>query len=253
MAVIKSLISAISLYSKIPMPSLDYREGEDRFSLCFFPLVGLIIGGLLQVLCLVFRALDLSQTAGAIFAGLLPVIITGGMHLDGFMDCMDGVHCYGQPDKRLAILSDPHIGAFSVIKLLELAGLWLGCLILVPDSLYPVLGLGFVVSRALSGITLLWLQPAKESGMLHFTRSHASKGACTAILVCWLVGSFIAAIIYNLPAGLAACACSIFCLFYYRHRSLQDFGGITGDTAGCFLTMTETAWLAAVTIVGIIL
>ena len=50
-----------------------------------------------------------------LMAPSIPLLVTGGFHLDGYMDTMDALHSYQKKEKKLEILKDPHIGAFSVI------------------------------------------------------------------------------------------------------------------------------------------
>jgi len=252
LAVIKSLISAISMYSKLPMPNISYKEREDRFSIAFFPIVGLLILGLVYLLQNMTVYCKLPSSISTVVFLLIPVLVTGGIHIDGFMDCMDAIHSYGDHNVRLEILKDPHIGAFCVIKLLELIGIWYISAYYLSGNIFILAAVGFVVSRALSGFTLLIFPPAKNTGMLKFTRDHASKYSCLVILLIWIIASFVYCYILEGIKGIIPGCISIFCMFIYRYKSLKDFGGITGDTAGCFLTMTETAWLVSSVAVGLI-
>lgn len=252
MAIIKSFVSAISLYSKIPMPNIKYDEGDDRYALIFFPIIGGIIFGLQDLLCLINAVCDFNKVALAVLFMLVPVIITGGLHIDGFMDVMDAIHSYGDHAKRLKILKDPHIGAFCVIKLLELVGIWLALLIITDIKYYPLIGFGFIVSRVLSAESLLNFPHAKRDGMLAYEKNHASKKACECFLGIWLaivifIGWYqFGAIIFILSLV------SIACLIYYKYKTFRDFGGVTGDTSGCFLVMLETAWLLTIAIWGML-
>ena len=85
----QSLIIAFAMYSKIPMPKADWTEKNMRYAFCWFPLVGLVIG-LIEMA--VFRLLLLGQ-AGALMKGAVltavPLMITGGIHLDGWIDTRD--------------------------------------------------------------------------------------------------------------------------------------------------------------------
>ena len=44
MSVIKSFFIAFSIYSKIPVPQFAWKEEDMRYTLCFFPWVGAVIG-----------------------------------------------------------------------------------------------------------------------------------------------------------------------------------------------------------------
>ena len=116
MKLLYSCIIAISMYSRIPMPQIQWTKERMKHALCFFPLVGLIQGLFLALwLWLAEEVFRLSPAMTGLWAAALPVLITGGIHMDGFLDTMDGVCSYGDREKKLEILKDPHLGAFAVI------------------------------------------------------------------------------------------------------------------------------------------
>ena len=108
---LRSLFSAFLMYSRIPVPKVEWKEENRRYSLGFFPLVGAVSGGLLilwRIFCSFSGAGQIIFAAGAV---LLPVAVTGGIHIDGFCDVTDARSSYADKKKRLEILSDPHIGS----------------------------------------------------------------------------------------------------------------------------------------------
>ena len=44
MWIFNTLIIAIAMYSKIPMPQAEWNEKNMRYAMCFFPVVGVVIG-----------------------------------------------------------------------------------------------------------------------------------------------------------------------------------------------------------------
>lgn len=111
MKLLYSCIIAISMYSRIPMPQIQWTKERMKHALCFFPLVGLIQGLFLALwLWLAEEVFRLSPAMTGLWAAALPVLITGGIHMDGFLDTMDGVCSYGDREKKLEILKDPHLG-----------------------------------------------------------------------------------------------------------------------------------------------
>ena len=89
-----SFAIAFSMYSKIPMPQAEWSEENRKYVICFFPLVGAVAGAL----CYAWYRLCGGINAGAFFytAGMaaIPLFLTGGIHVDGFMDTMDALHSY---------------------------------------------------------------------------------------------------------------------------------------------------------------
>lgn len=86
-----------------------------RYLFCFFPWIGLLTGGL----CLGWAWFCRVWQVGALlFAGgmtLLPLIVSGGIHLDGLVDTADALYSRRETEKKLEILKDPHVGAFGVM------------------------------------------------------------------------------------------------------------------------------------------
>ena len=143
MHIIRGIAVAFSTYSKIPMPQFVWKEEDMRYSMCFFPWIGAVIGAILWGWFRLSALLGISTLAFILISAALPLIITGGFHVDGFMDTMDALHSYQPRERKLEILKDSHIGAFSVIKLAELpcAGSVLLWIFSVPLSEWPERGL----------------------------------------------------------------------------------------------------------------
>ena len=100
-----SCIIAISMYSKIPMPNVEWTEERMRYVMCFFPLVGIVQGAALGLwLHLALDVLNLSVGAAALTGAAIPLLVTGGIHMDGFLDTMDAIHSYGDREKKLGHL-----------------------------------------------------------------------------------------------------------------------------------------------------
>lgn len=108
---------------------------------------------------------------------LIPVIVTGGIHLDGFADTVDALSSYGDREKKLQILKDPHTGAFAVIGLcvyfLADIALWSE----VTGELLSVIACSYMLSRSLSGISVVSFQAAKNSGLLKTFQDGAPEAA----------------------------------------------------------------------------
>lgn len=238
---LETLCVAFSMYSTLPMPRVEWSPRNMRFAMCLFPFVGLVVGAagfLWQQLCISF---GIGALLRAFIAVLLPVAVTGGIHLDGFCDTVDARASHAPADKKLLILKDPHIGAFGVMGCVLY--LLLSYSLLAQDALRPALagvwGLSFILSRVLSGLSVVCLPCAKDSGLCAAFANGADRRKARRILVIQLLlcaaGMFAIA-----PLPAAAClAAAGLAFLYYRHVSLREFGGITGDLAGYFLQLCE--------------
>ena len=250
MSIIKSLIIAFAMYSKIPMPVVEWKKENMRYAMCFFPAVGAVIGG---CICLIGCLFSFCQVGGLLRGAVytvVPILISGGIHMDGFMDTMDAKASYGDREKKLEILKDSHAGAFAILGL--------GCYLLLstavwsemPDSMLPFAGMVYVLSRAFSGLSVVCFQAARNSGLLKTFQDHAQKRAvgmtmCGYIAVCAGIMS-----IMNWKTAIAVFLPVLAVFFYYRRLSYSQFGGITGDLAGYFLQVSELAMLAGIMIAG---
>lgn len=247
MGLISSLVIAFSTYSRIPMPAVDWSEKNRRYALCFFPLVGLAVGGAAAGWLWLCGALGLHRFLKGAVAAALPLLLTGGIHMDGFMDTCDAMASWQPTEKRLEILKDSHIGAF--------AALWAGVYLLVTAGLFsecdiqdgPALPACFLLSRAMSAYFSIALPQARPGGMLDGFSSTAAGKAVK--LCCGLYGlAALGLLLYSrayfvLPAALAVA-------WGAKRRFMKYFGGITGDLAGWFLQMNELICLFAVVLGG---
>ena len=112
------LLVAFSLYSAVPVPQVQWEKRTMRWALSFLPLVGALVGAaewLWYLFCAHFGAAALFYAVGA---ALIPLFVSGGIHLDGLCDTCDALCSFGDRDKRLAILKDPHVGAFGPMWLM---------------------------------------------------------------------------------------------------------------------------------------
>ena len=249
MTVIRSLLIAFSTYSRIPVPQVEWTAENRRYSMCFFPLVGAVIGLVIWGWFALCERIGIGSFLRGAAAALIPLLISGGIHMDGFMDTTDALASRQPKEKRLEILKDSHTGAFAVM----------GCagMLLLSAALYaeadpakaPLLICVFVLSRALSAWTLVTLKGARPQGMLGDFSRAAQKRAVTVsgsiytvlCLAVWaILGGWIAAM---------CAAAAVLCVLAYRRMAYRQFGGVTGDLAGWFLQVTELA-LTAVIVIG---
>ena len=141
MSIIKSCIIAFAMYSKIPMPHVEWEEKSMRYAMAFFPLVGAVIGGCMTAWWHVAAVRNYNVLfTGAVFA-VLPLLISGGIHMDGFLDTMDALGSCRPREEKLDILKDPHAGAFAIISAAAYMALYTGGDDTAPN---PKAGLAFI-------------------------------------------------------------------------------------------------------------
>ena len=240
MTVLQTIAVAFAMFSALPMPQFAWNERNMRYALCAFPLIGVVIGALWW-LC---GALPLPALARAAGFCLVPVWVTGGIHLDGYADTCDALSSYGDTAKKLEILKDPHCGAFAVIRLCSYftAYFALCCCVQFTPRAGLLWTLALVGERALSGLAVASFPMAKNTGLAHTFATAADRITVRRVLGCLSIALAVA--LFTLGGGVLVLAAG-FALWRYHRVAVKQFGGITGDLAGWFLQKAELYMLAA--------
>lgn len=240
MTVLQTIAVAFAMFSALPMPQFEWNEKNMRYAMCAFPLIGLVCG-VLWCLC---GVLPLPGLARAAAFCLVPVAVTGGIHLDGYADTSDALSSYGDREKKLEILKDSHCGAFAVIRLCCYFVAYFGLCGSVRFT--PRAGLcwtlALVLERSLSGLAVAAFPMAKNTGLAHTFATAADRESVQKILI--VLSVLLAAALIALGGG-ALVAAALLVLWRYHHVAVKEFGGITGDLAGWFLQKAEFWMLAA--------
>lgn len=249
MRVIRSFVIAFSTYSRIPMPQVEWSDENRKYAMCFFPLVGAVIGLLLWGWLWLCDALGMGALLRGVVGALLSLLVTGGIHMDGFMDTSDALASWQSKERRLEILKDSHVGAFAVMGC---GGYFLLNAALLSEAIAkdgPMLLCVFMISRAMSVWALAAFKSARPKGMLDSFAQAAHKRMVTVSCIAYAA---VCVLVWTLCGGWLALACLLtaaLCLAYYRHMAYKQFGGVTGDLAGWFVQITELA-LTAVIVLG---
>ncbi|PRR81626.1 adenosylcobinamide-GDP ribazoletransferase [Clostridium vincentii] len=230
---------AFSMYSKIPMPKTDWNKRNMKYALCFFPVVGLAILALVMLWNYISLNLKIGNILHTAILVVIPILVTGGIHLDGFLDTMDALSSYQPIEKKLEILKDPHTGAFAIISAITYFILYFGAWSEVHGDALIILSIGFILSRALSGLSIVIFPCAKNSGLVAMFSDAAEKDKVKYsmlfyIFICTLLMLFI-----NIFLGGICVITALLVFIYYKVMSKKEFGGITGDLAGYFLQICE--------------
>lgn len=190
---------------------------------------------------MVFDVYALSTLLYAAVATAIPILLTGGIHIDGFVDTIDAISSYAPREKKLAILKDPHTGAFSVlhlgILLLVDFGFWgQAAAYVCPISAYLA---PFFAARCVGALLVLCMPSATGSGTAHIFSRRSNKATTIVFLCIWLALSALLlfwsyAVTAMLPIALV-CIMSLWLSRYFA----REFGGVTGDLAGFSITICE--------------
>ena len=206
----------------------------------FFPLVGLVLG-----ICYALAAWILVSVLGmrALTAALLlilPLLLTGGLHADGFMDTADGVFSGRERERKLEIMKDSRVGSFGVVAFVLLMFLQFALLLdMSPPLLVPVFFVMPIIGRMAMVLAVSCFPYARADGMGKTFADMADRGtvAIAAVTTSVLV------IPIGLLATLALVLGVVFTLLFCRWVS-AILGGVTGDVYGAATVLTETIVLA---------
>lgn len=222
------LRNAFSFLTILPV---GYTESDKRGRMMlYFPVVGLVIGLLLYAIL----SLQLDPELRAFLALLAWVVITGGLHLDGFADSCDGLIATTSPERRLEIMKDPRTGAWAVIGLVMLMlGKWIAL-----READPVQVIGVPIMGRLAMIYGMSSYPsARPNGLGAMISAGLGKWESYWAIVVPLVVLFLLVFYSSVLVGvvwipiLAAWAAS------------RLGGGLTGDVYGALCESTELVCL----------
>ncbi|MBR3225992.1 MAG: adenosylcobinamide-GDP ribazoletransferase [Atopobiaceae bacterium] len=250
MTMLRSIAMAFACFSAIPMPQVSWTKENMRYLMAAFPLVGAVVGGALWLWLCACGALGLGPLVRGAGLALLPLAITGGIHMDGFADVVDAQASHAEAEQKRKILKDPHVGAFAVMgvcgyliahvafasELDARHGLLIAC---VP-----------VVSRSLAGLAALCWPASGTSGMLATMRATARLGVAKVALGLQLVLASAGMLVASPCVGGAALAVAGLAFAWARRFSARQFGGLSGDLVGFCVQVLELALVVSVVVAG---
>ena len=236
----KRFFTALGFLTTIPSPYHDPSGIEELGKAAvWFPLVGALIG---ELVALIYLGLSrfFPITVSAVVSVAAWVYLTGGLHLDGLADSLDGLLNSSSPERRLEIMKDPRLGAFGALGLILVIIFKISILTALPVY-FTLVAIPLAASTA-RGL-LLWgaRQPMARPGGL---------GAAFRPELGWM-GWMISAVV---PLGLAVlcgwrglaaliigCVCAAAIIRLARIR----LGGLTGDVFGLIVESVEAVILLA--------
>lgn len=254
MTVIKSFVIAFSIYSKIPVPQFAWKEEDMKYMMCFFPWIGGVIGLVLYGWCVLCRQCSIGNLCATLMCGAIPLAISGGFHVDGFLDTMDAFHSYQPRERKLEILKDSHIGAFAVIMFALYGLVYLAAFSEIKDlRLLSVVCAGFFLARGLSGIAVFTFPKAKKEGMVHTFQTSGKQRTVNISLFLQCIACVVFMTIRGGSSGGFIALVALLSFGYYFWKTKKELGGITGDTAGYFVVICEGSMVVAAAVMQTLL
>ncbi|WP_129628450.1 adenosylcobinamide-GDP ribazoletransferase [Candidatus Oscillochloris fontis] len=241
---LRSLGEALRFLTILPQPWLPpSAEGSFAAALPFFPLAGLVIGGLLVATGAGANLLWLSPVPTALIV-VLWVILTSGLHLDGLSDTFDGVMSWRPRERKLEIMRDSRIGAMGALALAAVVLLKVSFLLAAGAMWWPAVLIAPVLGRWAMIYGIVRFPSARADGLGQSARAQASP---ITLVVAAGSALLIAGLAAGLPGLLAVLAVTgvAHLLATWWTRAL---GGLTGDTYGALCELSEVVALAVISL-----
>lgn len=232
---IDAFCMCLGMFTAIPMLYRPWDEKLRPLMTACLPAVGLIIGVLWLLVAYLCRIFDVHPALAAAFVTALPALVTGAIHIDGYMDTSDAVLSWRPLEKRLAILKDPHVGSFAVIALAALSLFTYGAsfaLIANEGSIYPLLLIP-VVSRCCSAFCVAKLKPLSHSEYA------AEKNDLPAKVAYIFAAAALVLSVFSGWRGIIAIIGVIAAYALTMRKCYKLLEGFSGDLAGCALVIGE--------------
>ncbi|MTH53051.1 adenosylcobinamide-GDP ribazoletransferase [Bacillus mangrovi] len=253
MARLEGFLIAMQFFTAIPVRRpMELDQKRIAYAVQSLPAAGLIIGGLLSVvLWLIQSFTPLSVLAAAFAIWLGSILLTGGLHLDGWMDASDACFSYRDKEKRLEIMSDPRTGAFGVLSVLVLLSARFLFIYEVVSGLrftdYFLIAMIPFVSRIGMGLLLVRVPAVKKEGLAYFFQKDLTGKT--------VAGTYI--LFFLIVSGVMAASEPALAVYFWTFTGVQllfsaaaerkirkEFGGITGDLLGASAEGGETVlWM----------
>ena len=246
---LKAFCMSFSMFCAIPTPFSHVWEDSVRsLMLVVFPFVGTVIGGIWALAAFLLDKINCPQMFGAALLALLPYLLTGGIHLDGYMDCCDAIFSRRPLEKKREILKDSHVGSFAVIALSVLMMFSFASFASADDET-NMFALIFIcmVSRACSAIGVSTLRPMGHSEYAGNFQQGISKGNVAALIIILIASTAISYFVCGI-SGIVSCFATILGYVLCTAYAFKNLDGFSGDVTGFGHTLAELFGIVALTV-----
>ena len=202
----------------------------------FFPLVGLVLGICYALAAWLLLYLLGMRSLTAAFLLILPLLLTGGLHADGFMDTADGVFSGRERARKLEIMKDSRVGSFGVVSFVMLMFVQFALISdMAPPLLVPALFVMPIIGRLAMVLAVACFPYAREDGMGKTFADMADRGT----VVIAVLTTALLVLPWGMLAAVALVVGTLFALLFCRMMT-NILGGVTGDVYGAATVLTET-------------
>ena len=230
--------TALSFFTRIPCPKWvahdpDYLQKSSKY----FPLVGIIVGGIGALVFYISKLLFNTEIA-LLLSMASTIFVTAGFHEDGFADVCDGFGGGWTKEKILMIMKDSRLGTYGVSGLIIILGIKFAALhSITPKRIIITLIASHSLSRFMA-TTLIYTHPYVRDLNTSKIKPSDQKMKTSQIIIAGLFGMLPLLIFRSfwvflvlIPAYLSK--------MYLAHKFTKWIGGYTGDFAGAVQQVSE--------------
>lgn len=240
-----SFLLAIQFLTILPLWTKKFSQAKLAGALIYFPVVGLFLGVVLAGLNVCLSALGIFSLAVNIILVIVLVVLTRGIHLDGLADTADAFLSAKGKKEMLEIMRDPHIGVMGVLSLISIMLLKIGLLSSVGTAVKPgVLMLMCILGRWSAVLSIYLFPYARQEGKAKLF----IEGMTLKIFIISSIMVIICAYTALNIAGLVVLLIISGCTYIIGRLICKKIDGVTGDTLGAVIELSEVITLLIVCI-----
>lgn len=239
----KTIWLVLAFFTRLPVPRVEYTDERYAKGAKLVPLVGFVTGAILYALSFFHLIFDPAVTALILLSGY--IVVTGGLHLDGFADTCDGIFSGRSRERILEIMRDSRVGSYGVLAMLFFVAFYVVMYQRVPYSaliLFPVVG------KSAPGISAACAPYVRPEGL--------GKVFCDSVggleIFIAVAAPAVGAILLN-PWYLIAVGTGLLSVVITSLSLKKKIGGITGDTLGMACEVSQMTFVFTVYAVEAIL
>ena len=229
-----------SMFCSIPFPCNIWEENARDKMLLFLPIVGLEIGAIWAVLAWLCNVLNLPVLVKGLIFSVYPYLVTGFIHLDGYMDVTDAVKSYRSLERRREILKDSHVGAFAVIGIAVLLLAQFAFMASAKENAdFRILVFVPAVSRCCSALAVTALKPITTSQYADQMKPRSHIVVLLSMTALFMTAGFLFFGRYGFVL--------LGCLVGYgvaARKAYKSLEGMNGDISGYALSIAELCAIA---------
>lgn len=246
----KGFIMSLSMFTVLPTPYVEWDDEGVKNMMKFYPIIGLIVGCIWSIIYYFTDILNISIILKSAIIMIVPFIITGMLHLDGFMDVCDAILSRRDKEEKLRILKDSATGAFAVISLVILFFLQFGGIYSVVEKKIPfyILITIPIVSRSVVAYYLLSRTTIKESTLGTYFKKGTNINDKIIMIITLLIMLAVLFILLDVSGVLLVLLITL-TIKWAVEKCKKEFGGISGDVAGFALVVGEVVGILTLGIV----